>query len=395
MEQDNIDLQKHRIDADLKKYEHEQSVRKIIYGTAIVGVATAFFPFAQKTAEYFYNTQITEIQTNSKKEIEELKTKLQKELATLKHELAEKQHDLETQRLDHKQRISEREYLEGLAPEARSQNIDKRINIAEFYSFLASKEARVQWAAFRDYLYKRQAEDRKDIAKFSETVESKEATVAQKAAARKAIEEIERRQNPEEIYKTPQYNKAMPPNSKGQTIAGRKILSLAVDELNAGVHEVNQYIRVGDYWKSLGSNFDGKSTANGFRVPWSAAFISWLVSQSGNPFKLSLSNQNVKIWYSAREKNLVLSSDATPVPGDLMLIVTGWARADDVKKASLDEKPYFPAGLRVVYGVTNDRIEAIGGNIADGVNLVSTSRNSDKIVGFIRLEDPETDSPLQ
>ena len=84
----SLELEKLKIDAELKKEEFRQGVRKVIYGTMIVGVAAALFPFAQKVAESFFAAHIEDIRRESKLEILKEENRLAKELADKQNSLA-------------------------------------------------------------------------------------------------------------------------------------------------------------------------------------------------------------------------------------------------------------------------------------------------------------------
>jgi len=114
-QQEDIALRKAEIEAETQRYGFRQDVRKVVYGTMIVGVAAAMFPFAQKVAELTFS------------------------------------HRIESQKQDLERVVSHRTFLEQIALEGRSEDVETRIRLAEFYSFLS--EERRDWEAFRAYLY--------------------------------------------------------------------------------------------------------------------------------------------------------------------------------------------------------------------------------------------------
>lgn len=118
------DLERVKLEEETKRLGFKYDLRKVIYGTMIVGLAAAVFPFAQKWAELTFSSQI-----------EQARQKVQV--------------------------VNERRvYLERLALEGRSNDIETRIRLAEFYSFLAGSDdgEKANWFDFREYLIGKQKE---------------------------------------------------------------------------------------------------------------------------------------------------------------------------------------------------------------------------------------------
>ncbi len=81
------DLEKLKIEAEVKKEGYRQGVKKVIYGTMIVGVAAALFPFMQKVSESFFAAHIEEIRRQSEIDILTEKNRLEIDLANKKDQL--------------------------------------------------------------------------------------------------------------------------------------------------------------------------------------------------------------------------------------------------------------------------------------------------------------------
>ena len=144
-----MELEKLRLDAQLRMEKMRQDVRKVVFGTMIVGLAAAFFPFAQEFARSVFAERIASI--NTKAEFNRLKeqNEYQKLLETHRHNLESLKQSADTI-------ASRSRYLEQLANEARSERIERQIIIAEFFSFLAEPDMKDQWVGFRDYLNEKQ-----------------------------------------------------------------------------------------------------------------------------------------------------------------------------------------------------------------------------------------------
>lgn len=101
------------IDREIRILEIKAGIIKVVFGTSIVGVAAAFFPFAQETAR------------------------------------AKFEHAISTQNANIGQAQDNRDFLESLKHEARSRNLEERIILAEFYSHIPSdKGTRERWEKF-------------------------------------------------------------------------------------------------------------------------------------------------------------------------------------------------------------------------------------------------------
>lgn len=129
----------------LARYRARIDLLKVVFGTTLVGLAAAGFPFAQKWAEVSFQTKIEEIRKATEIAIQTDKSGLERETIRLQIDL-----ERETQRANAD--ISDRDFLNSLGVEGRSADIDTRIRLAEYFSFVTDDAERLRWAEFRDYL---------------------------------------------------------------------------------------------------------------------------------------------------------------------------------------------------------------------------------------------------
>jgi hypothetical protein len=128
--------------------------------------------------------------------------------------------------------------------------------------------------------------------------------------------------------------------------------------------------RVGDYWKAVGfPNLTGKDTD----VPWSAAFMSWVMKEAGMGDRFSYSE-----WHATYIRNSIIARkqgdkqfafwgyrlhERAPQVGDLV----GYARQGGV---SYDYQPLtYASHTDLVVAVRPHEIDVIGGNVKDSVSL--------------------------
>lgn len=173
-----IELERARIDADVRKVEARAKVRQVIFGTMIVGVATAAFPFAQKWAELVFTERI--------------------EMAQL---------GVEEKRAEQEDERARREFLNSLADEARSQNIETRVILAEFFAHMAVQDAeRDQWRAFLEFLNQRREGLEEERRQLTEIVIEPTTTANELAAAAAKLESIDRFETPDVRQQAPRFS---------------------------------------------------------------------------------------------------------------------------------------------------------------------------------------------
>ena len=185
----HLELEKLRLDAQLRVEQMKQDVRKVIFGTMIVGVAAAFFPFAQELARSLFAERIESIKTRAEFARLQEQNRLAENLATAKH-------GLELSKQSAADVGARRDYLEKLAKEARSDVIETQIIAAEFFSFLGEPDMRGQWVAFREYLTNKQLRLNEERRTLLAKAGSESASESEKTSATERLQQIDRLQNP-------------------------------------------------------------------------------------------------------------------------------------------------------------------------------------------------------
>lgn len=161
------ELERMRLDAETRKYEARQKVRQIVYGTMVVGLAAAAFPFAQKLAELTFQRDIEEIK---------------------------QQTALVISGQEHTRELTKRsqEFLQSLGEEGRSEDITRRIRLAEFYKFLSNNEAeRGQWTEYLAHLEEKRRNAEKDRVELAAIIEDPDSAETAVRAARQGIRSID------------------------------------------------------------------------------------------------------------------------------------------------------------------------------------------------------------
>lgn len=150
----------------------------------------------------------------------------------------------------------------------------------------------------------------------------------------------------------------------------------------AGLREYDDggWQRVGDYWRALGgghANLTGKDRG----VPWSAAFISWVMREAGAGSGFPYSEGHATyINQAIRNASLAdapiighkLSSYA-PKVGDLI----GYWRGD--KAITFDnarQVGWYPSHTDIVVAVANGVLFSIGGNVMHSVTKRASRINA-------------------
>lgn len=138
------------------------------------------------------------------------------------------------------------------------------------------------------------------------------------------------------------------------------------------------YKRVGEMWAAIGKPYDGRSKyPDGSDVPWSAAFISWIVRQAGtayenfqfasshsvfvnNAIKARVTNRHDKPFWGYR------ISEAKPELGDIV------QRNRDGGKFSFsyaENHAEYKSHSDIVVEVTSDVARVLGGNVGNTVTM--------------------------
>jgi hypothetical protein len=177
----------------------------------------------------------------------------------------------------------------------------------------------------------------------------------------------------------PSYDLPVPSAVEGQTPAASRLLEIAIREINEDIDEVSTPETVKKYWSVL----PGFGSDVAPEMPWSGAFIAWLVSESGNPDQLQLSANHWAMWKSCLSAGIAFqAADKAPLPGDLVFFSRSPADTERFRAASGSAI----AGLAgVVHEVKDGSITVIAGNTNNGVRLVTYALNDARLVGFARL----------
>ena len=150
---------------------------------------------------------------------------------------------------------------------------------------------------------------------------------------------------------------------------------------------------VAEMWAALGEAYDGRSRfPNGEEVPWSAAFISWVVRKAGSPYegfkhasahsvfvhnaiKARMTNRTEKPFWGYR------ITEQAPALGDIIQR----NRKDKVSFSFAENHLHYPSHSDIVIEVTPDVVRVIGGNVGDTVALGASPQEYEvDAQGFLR-----------
>jgi hypothetical protein len=182
-------------------------------------------------------------------------------------------------------------------------------------------------------------------------------------------------------FSRPNYNLPLPPENPAQTKAAIRLLAVAVAEINRNIDEEVTAERIMQYWRAIPS-----FSAPSVQMPWSAAFLSWLIREAGNTDNLPMSAAGMTIWRDALAKKLTFIPNEKPVlPGDIVIFLRGSQNMEDVRAGKVSSGP---TGSGIVYSSSADKLSAIEGNVGNAIRL-HEHLMTEKIVGFIRLSDAQ------
>lgn len=167
---------------------------------------------------------------------------------------------------------------------------------------------------------------------------------------------------------------------------GRQAYDIAGHALHIGHKEGEDpwYKRVGDYWREGVHNdtLDGRDHG----VPWSAAFISWVMRTAGAGDRFIYSPQHSVYIYRAIRDLLRKRTEAgywcyrlnewKPRPGDIVC----WARQAGVDYDHQNGGDYR-GHCDIVVEVGQDAVDVIGGNVGDSVTKRPLALNT---AGFLQ-----------
>jgi hypothetical protein len=176
-------------------------------------------------------------------------------------------------------------------------------------------------------------------------------------------------------------------DAKEALIAGAIAEWLRFDKGIRLEHQSPQFRYVGEMWRAIGMNLDGKDRD----VPWSAAFISWIVRNAGaNYANFNFAAAHARyIHQSIRAK---LENNVT-VPfwgfklnehkvqlGDL---ICQWREEPITYDQAKNRNAYF-SHCDVVVEIDGSGIRALGGNNSHSVRFKTYARNSE---GYVKAEN--------
>lgn len=176
-------------------------------------------------------------------------------------------------------------------------------------------------------------------------------------------------------------------DSKESLISAAVAEWIRFDKGNRLEHQTPQYRYVGEMWQAIGMNLDGKDRD----VPWSAAFISWIVRNAGpeyGNFKFAAAHAryihqaikaksngdaSVPFWgYRLNEHQVQL--------GDL---ICQW-REEPITYDQAKTKDSYFSHCDLVVEIDGAGIRAIGGNNGHTVRFKTYARNAD---GYVKAEN--------
>jgi peptidoglycan hydrolase-like protein with peptidoglycan-binding domain len=163
---------------------------------------------------------------------------------------------------------------------------------------------------------------------------------------------------------------------------GDNIVTIAYDEweffAQGTLTETDEgaWQRVGDYWQSVGLDYTGQDTD----VPWSAAFISWVMQEggAGDRFEYNASHSRyIEDAIQDRNENDPEAAffgyrldEYSPEVGDLV----GYARQEGV---GYDTPAPYSSHTDIVVAKREGEIDVIGGNVSDSVTLKTLEIDSE------------------
>jgi hypothetical protein len=181
-------------------------------------------------------------------------------------------------------------------------------------------------------------------------------------------------------FSRPNYNLPLPPENPAQTKAATRLLGVAVAEINRNIDEDVTAERIMQYWGAVPS-----FSAPSVQMPWSGAFLSWLIRESGNTDNLLMSPGHIAIWRDALAKKLTFVPNEKPVlPGDIVIFLR--SSAENLEEVRAGKVSSASSGAGVVYSSSADKFSTIQGNTGNAIRLHDHVM-TEKIVGFIRLSD--------
>lgn len=189
MTEQEIALARLQQDAALERERIKADVRKVIYGTFLLGVAVALFPVISGYIEHSFNLRIEATrQVNALAlQANQLKLDLQK---------LERESRLAVEAASAAALQSDRTFFESIADEARSARLSDRITIAEFFAYVAREDAeRARWLEFLQYLQAVQEMNNTRRSALLLIIQDSSLPEAERAAAARELAQIDERES--------------------------------------------------------------------------------------------------------------------------------------------------------------------------------------------------------
>jgi len=156
------------------------------------------------------------------------------------------------------------------------------------------------------------------------------------------------------------------------------------------------YRYVGEMWKAIGEPYDGRSKyPSGKDVPWSAAFISWVVREAGPAYaNFSFAASHSKFVNNAIKARLTDQQNAPfwgyriteekPQIGDIVQRNRG---GGNYSFSYAENHAQYDSHSDIVVEVTPDVVRVIGGNVDDSVSISGDIQEYDlDAKGFIKAD---------
>ena len=152
------------------------------------------------------------------------------------------------------------------------------------------------------------------------------------------------------------------------------------EEGRRGETDDPQYLYVGEYWRSIGIRYDGRTQVRGargkmFRPAWSSAYISFVVRKAGAGDRFKYTQAHCH--YTAQA---MLGDDGygylaeraeeySPQVGDIVVAGREYARDYnyDVARAVYEADSFYPSHGDIVIDADETTLTVIGGNVDNSV----------------------------
>ncbi len=185
----NIEVLKLQHATEIRRAELQAEVKKVVYGTFLLGVAVALFPVISGWIEHRFNLRIEETKQVNQLALQQNQLNLDLQKLVQEVEAAKTKASFESTQ-------SDRKFFEDIADEARSANLSDRITIAEFFTALATtREERDQWKLFRDRLLELQNEFNTDRAELMQIIADPAKTTSEVQEAVAQLRQIGERES--------------------------------------------------------------------------------------------------------------------------------------------------------------------------------------------------------